>query len=809
MMRKQFFRAAVCTGLLAFTSFVAQAQKVALSGYVKDAATNEFLIGATLQLEGTGAGVVTNAYGYYSLLVEAGQVTLLISYIGYERQRQVLEVRQNTTLDFHLTAASDVLQEVVVSANRADENVSQLGMSVEKLNAKIVKQIPAVLGEADLLKSIQLLPGVTAPTEGSGGFNVRGGAADQNLVLLDEAIVYNPSHLLGFFSVFNADAIKDVTLYKGGVPARFGGRLSSVLDIRMNEGNNKKFEAAGGIGLLSSRLTVEGPFTRAREEGARGSFLISGRRSYADLFLPLSSDTTINRNKLYFYDLNFRSNFRAGKNDHLFLSGYFGRDVIDVPNGFGNSWGNATATLRWNHLFGSRMFMNTSLVYSNYDYLITFYPGNSFRWQSALENINAKADFTWFLTNSHQLDFGFGSILYRFEPGTINPVGSTSTVTPTTFGRSRAIENYVYAQNEHRISKALTLGYGLRVSHFAQLGLDSLRRYANNQPVVFDAQLNNYRPGTLLGRDPVRTNEVLNPTFGFEPRINLNYTFNANQSLKASYHRMYQYIHLLSSSTAPTPLDIYTPSSSWIKPQVADQWALGYFRNFRQDQFELSAEVYYKNMQNQFDFIDGASPLLNDAPETIILNGHSRAYGLEMMVRKNTGRLTGWVSYTLSRTERKTPGIGGGPGINQGNFYPTNYDKPHNVAITGTYELSKRWRLSANFIFQSGRPITYPVAKYTFAGLSIPEYSQRNEHRLPAYHRMDVAATLKNRKKRKGQGQWVFGIYNIYNRQNAASITFREELTNNDETGLGTGINKAYKLTYFGLVPSVTYEFKF
>lgn len=453
--------------------------------------------------------------------------------------------------------------------------------------------------------------------------------------------------------------------------------------------------------------------------------------------------------------------------------------------------------------------MNTSLVYSNYDYLITFYPGNSFRWQSALENINAKADFTWFLTNSHQLDFGFGSILYRFEPGTINPAGSTSTVTPTTFGRSRAIENYVYAQNEHRISKALTLGYGLRVSHFAQLGIDSLRRYANNQPVVFDALLNNYRPGTLLGRDPVRTNEVLNPTFGFEPRINLNYTFNSNQSLKASYHRMYQYIHLLSSSTAPTPLDIYTPSSSWIKPQVADQWALGYFRNFRQDQFELSAEVYYKNMQNQFDFIDGASPLLNDAPETIILNGHSRAYGLEMMVRKNTGRLTGWVSYTLSRTERKTPGIGGGPGINQGNFYPTNYDKPHNVAITGTYELSKRWSLSANFIFQSGRPITYPVAKYTFAGLSIPEYSQRNEHRLPAYHRMDVAATLKNRKKRKGQGQWVFGIYNVYNRQNAASITFREELTNNDETGLGTGINKAYKLTYFGLVPSVTYEFKF
>lgn len=803
------YRASLLAAMLALLTVTATAQKVTLSGYVKDAATNEFLIGATLQIEGSGSGVATNAYGYYSLQVDAGKVKLLISYIGYDRQRQELDLRENTTLDFTLASASDVLEEVVVSANRAGESVASLEMSVEKLNARIVKQIPAVLGEADVLKAIQLLPGVTAPTEGSGGFNVRGGAADQNLVLLDEAIVYNPSHLLGFFSVFNADAIKDVTLYKGGVPARFGGRLSSVLDIRMNEGNNKKFAVHGGIGLLSSRLTIEGPFTRVNEAGAKGSFLLSGRRSYADLFLPLSSDTTINNNKLYFYDLNFRSNYRVGKNDHLFLSGYFGRDKIDVPNGFGNSWGNATATLRWNHLFGPRMFMNTSVVYSNYDYQITFYPGNSFRWESALENVNAKADFTRFINNNHQLDFGFGSILYRFAPGSIRPVGSSSTVAPTEFGRSRAIENYVYIQNEQRIGSAFTLGYGIRVSNFAQLGIDSVRRYANNQPVVFDSQINNYRAGTRAGSDAVRNNELLNPTFGFEPRVSVNYTFNANQSLKASYNRMYQYIHLLSSATSPTPLDIYAPSSAWIKPQMADQWALGYFRNLNASRFELSLEVYYKKMKNQFDFIDGASPVLNEAPETIILNGSSRAYGLEMMLRKNVGRFTGWASYTLSRSERQTPGIGGGPGINQGNFYPTNYDKPHNVALTGTYELSKRWTLSANFIFQSGRPVTYPVAKYSFAGISIPEYSQRNEYRLPAYHRLDIAATLKNKKKRHGQGQWVFGLYNVYNRQNAASITFREELTGNTEAGLGTGINKAYKLTYFGLVPSVTYEFKF
>jgi hypothetical protein len=667
-----------------------------------------------------------------------------------------------------------------------------------------------VLGEADVIKSIQLLPGVSAPNEGSGGFNVRGGSADQNLILLDEAIVYNPSHLFGFFSVFNADALKDATIYKGGIPSKYGGRLSSVLDIRMREGNNKKFTATGGIGLLSSRLTLEAPIGKVHEDGANGSFLLSARRSYADVFLPLSSDTTINRNKLYFYDLNFRSNYRLSSKDRIFLSGYFGRDKIDVPNGFGNSWGNITSTLRWNHLFSPKLFMNVSAIYSNYDYEITFYPGNSFQWNSSLSNVNFKADFDYYAGEKHKIKFGIGSILYQFNPGNIKPFGANSTINPTNYKGKRAVENYAYLQDDYRISNRLTIMYGLRISQFAQMANDSIPVYENGKPVVYNPVINNYEKGTISSYKNYRKNELLNNSFGFEPRLSLNYQVNEVSSIKLGYNRMYQYIHLLSTATSPTPLDIYTPSSSFIKPQVADQIATGYFRNFKDNIFEFSVEAYYKWMQNQFDFIDGASPILNNSPETILLNGNARSYGLEFMVKKSEGRFTGWISYTLSKAERRTPGIDGGKGINNGAYYVTNYDKPHNIAVTGNYQISERWSFSANFIFQTGRPATYPESKYTFNGLSIPEYSERNAHRLPNYHRLDIAATLKGKQTKRWKSQWIFGIYNVYNRQNAANITFKETLTNNNsETGLGTGNNKAYKLTYFGLVPSISYEFKF
>jgi hypothetical protein len=578
----------------------------------------------------------------------------------------------------------------------------------------------------------------------------------------------------------------------------------------MREGNNKKFSATGGIGLLSSRLTLEAPIGKVHEDGAKGSFLLSARRSYADIFLPLSSDTAINRSKLFFYDLNFRSNYRLSSKDRIFFSGYFGRDRIDVPNGFGNSWGNVTSTLRWNHVFGPKLFMNMSAIYSNYDYEITFYPGNSFQWTSSLSSVNLKADFDYYAGEKHEIKFGIGSILYQFNPGNINPFGAISTINPTNNKEKKALESYAYVQDDFRISDRLTILYGLRISQFAQLANDSIPIYENGKAVTFNSGINNYVRGTVSSYENYNKNELLNNSFGFEPRLSLNYQVNDMSSIKLGYNRMYQYIHLLSTATSPTPLDIYTPSSSFIEPQIADQIASGYFRNFKDNTYEFSVEAYYKWMQNQFDFIDGASPIFNNSPETIILNGDARSYGLEFMVRKSEGRFTGWISYTLSKAERRTPGVDGGRGINNGAYYSTNYDKPHNVAITGNYTISEKWSISANFIYQSGRPATYPESKYSFNGLSIPEYSERNAFRLPDYHRFDIAATLKGKQTKRWKSQWVFGIYNVYNRQNAANITFKETLTNNNsETGLGTGNNKAYKLTYFGFVPSISYDFKF
>ena len=799
-----------CLVLLSvFMVFSARSQKHTISGYLKDSSTNEFLIGAVVKIENSSVVASSNAYGFYSLTANKEKLTLLVNYMGYEQKKVTVEVSSNMTLDIYLQEKKTTLQEVVVSSKRNDQKIISTDMSVDKLSAKDIKQIPMVLGEADVIKSIQLLPGVSAPNEGSGGFNVRGGAADQNLILLDEAIVYNPSHLFGFFSVFNADALKDATIYKGGIPSKYGGRLSSVLDIRMREGNNKRFIATGGIGLLSSRLTLEAPIGKIYENGAKGSFLISGRRSYADIFLPLSSDTAINRNKLNFYDLNFRSNYRLSAKDKVFLSAYFGRDKIDVPNGFGNTWGNQTSTLRWNHLFSPSLFLNVSAIYSNYNYEISFYPGNSFTWKSSLSNVNLKADFDYYAGEKHKLKFGLGSIIYQFNPGNIAPLGTSSTVTATNYKNKRATENYVYVQDDYRISSRLSLMVGMRISQFAQLANDSIPVYENGNPLVFNPVINNYVKGKVTSYKSYEKNKLLNNTIGLEPRLSLNYQINDVSSFKLGYNRMYQYIHLLSTSTSPTPLDIYTPSSSFIQPQIADQIATGYFRNFNNNTYELSIEAYYKWMQNQFDFIDGASPLLNNSPETIILNGNARSYGVEMMFKKSEGRFTGWISYTLSKAERRTPGLNGGRGINNGQYYATNYDKPHNIAITGNYKISDKWSVSANLIYQSGRPATYPESKYTFNGISIPEYSERNAHRLPDYHRLDIAATLQGKQTKRGKGQWIFGLYNVYNRQNAANITFRETLVNDNEAGLGTGIAKAYKLTYFGIVPSISYEFKF
>ncbi len=786
----------------------ATAQRVSLKGYVKDSVTNEFLIGATIELAEAKVGVATNAYGFFSLSVEKGTYTARINYLGYKMYAKKITIDVNKEQDFFLSPTAISLEEVVVSSEKENINVTKNEMSVNQLDVKTIKQIPYVLGEADIIKAIQLLPGVTSVNEGAGGFNVRGGSADQNLVLLDEAVVYNSSHVFGFFSVFNADAIKGVKLYKGGIPANYGGRLSSVLDVHMNEGNSNKFTGKGGIGLIASRLTLEGPLGKKSDGSAPGSFLLSGRRSYADIFLPLSSDTSINRSKVYFYDLNMRTNYKLGSRDRLYLSGYFGRDYLELPASFGNSWGNATATLRWNHTFGNKLFANITGIYSNFDYQIKFFPANSFQWKSSLSDYSVKADFNYYLSNNN-FSFGLGTTYHTFEPGTIMPLGSKSTIKNTNYKERKAFVSFFYVGNEQKLSERLTIHYGLRVSYFARLANDSLKIYKDDKPVVFDATINSYRSGVVSEKRFMQEDESFAQNVGWEPRFSATYVINDKSSIKTSYNRMFQYIHLLSSSTSPTPLDVYTPSSTFIKPQIADQVAIGYFNNLKNNTYELSFETYYKWLQNQFDFIDGASPLFNENPETILLKGQGKAYGFEIMAKKNTGKLTGWVSYTYSRIQRQISGTDGGSGINGGNYYPANFDKPNNLAITGSYQLNKRWSLSANFVYQTGRPITYPVSKYTYNGLVTPEYSDRNQYRVPDYHRLDISATLKCKQRKHWSAQWIFGIYNVYNQQNAASIYFREQLKGNSETGMGTGIAKAYQLTYFGIVPSITYDFKF
>jgi hypothetical protein len=667
---------------------------------------------------------------------------------------------------------------------------------VNKLTSATIKQIPVVLGEADIIKSLILLPGVTSAGEGASGFNVRGGAADQNLILLDEAIVFNSSHLFGFFSVFNPDVIKDVKLYKGGIPARFGGRLSSVLDIYQREGNSKDFKITGGIGLVSSRLLVEGPI-----EKEKSSFVVAGRASYAHLFLPLFD----NDNKAYFYDLNGKFNYRMNDRNNVFLSTYFGKDVFGISDNFVNKYGNTVLNLRWNHLFSDKIFSNLSLIYSDYFYgLILDFVG--FEWDSGITNFNLKYDFKHYLNSKFKLSYGVNNIYIKFNPGEIIPNREDSGIQPEKLIDKYANEFAAYLEAEQKINDKLTLQYGVRFSNFTRLGQDEINVYANNEPVIYNSQFKKYESAEAIGTESYKRKDQLATFSNFEPRVSLSYILSDAASFKMSYNRMAQYLHLLSNTASPTPLDVWAPSGRFIKPQLLDQFALGYFKSIKNGDYSLETEVFYKDIQNRIDYINGANLVANNEIETVILNGQARAYGLEVLFKKNEGKFKGWLAYTLSRSEQQTKGrTANEPGINQGEWYSSPYDKTHDISINASYELSKKWTFNANFLFQTGQPTNYPVGQYEVQGLNVPVFddNRRNADRLPAYHRLDISATLtpdKN-KKRKLQGEWVFGIYNLYGRQNAASINFRQ----NRETFR----NEAVQTSIFGLVPSVTYNFKF
>ncbi|GAB3715774.1 TonB-dependent receptor [Flavobacterium koreense] len=768
-------------------------EKFTISGTISDKKNNETLIGVNVIVKGTKSSAITNEYGFYSLTLPKGDYEISISYISYETIDEKISLNQNIKKNYSLIESGELLQEVIIK-EKVGTNTRKPEMSVNKMSIATIKQMPVVLGEVDIIKSILFLPGVTNAGEGQSGFNVRGGGADQNLVLLDEATIYNSSHLFGFFSVFNPDAIKDLKLYKGGVPSRFGGRASSVLDIYQKDGNSTGFHMNGGIGLISSRLLAEGPIVKNK-----GSFIVAGRGSYAHLFLKLSN----NENSAYFYDLNTKLNYKLNKNNNLYLSGYFGRDVFSLNQSFTNTYGNSTLNLRWNHLFSDQLFSNLSLIYSDYYYGLNLdFVG--FNWDSGIKNYNIKYDFKYYLSDKIKLNFGANGIYYDFNPGTIEPSRSDSGINFRQLEKKYAFEPAFYAGAEQKLTDNINIEYGLRYSLFYRLGNSTQNVYANNQAVTFDNDLKIYEKATPIGTEFYGKNKVIADFNNLEPRFSVAYELDENKSVKASYNRMVQYLQLVTNTASPTPLDVWTPSDNFIKPQIADQVAVGYFANFKEDAYSLEVESFFKKVKNRMDYIDGADLIANEAIEQVILNGEMRSYGLEVMFKKNTGKFNGWISYTLSRSEQRTPGrTANETGINNGNWYRSAYDKTHNLAITSSYKLNKKWNFGANFVLQTGQPVTYPNGQYTYQGITVPSYGLRNENNLPLYHHLDISATLtpKRSDNKRWKGEWVFSIYNLYARKNAASISFRQ---NQD-----SGQNEAIKLSIFGIVPAVSYNFKF
>lgn len=755
-----------------------------------DSQSNELIIGSSVIVEGLNIGTITNSYGFFSITIEEGNYNIRIQNLGFKDNTQNINLNKNLSLNIFLTEEVESLNEVIVVENSEDIDIDLPVLSLNILSGKTIRQTPVVFGESDILKTIQLLPGVSSAGEGASGFNVRGGAADQNLILFDEAIIYNSSHLFGLFSVFNSDAIKEVKLFKGGIPSSYGGRLSSVLDVYQKDGNNQKTSINGGIGAISSRFLIEGPIQKNQS-----SFLVASRGTYAHLFLKLTDIENI----AYFYDINTKSNFVIDNRNKIFLSGYFGRDLFKLDGTFMNTYGNSTLNFRWNHLINDKTFSNTSLIFSDYYYGLELdFVG--FDWKSGIKNLNLKFDLKNYYSNEFQFNYGLNFIYYDFNPGTIGPLTADSGFNFSKLNKKFAFENSTYFDVLHKISNRLSMRYGIRINQFLRLRQNGLQKYIDNNPLFYDIDLGIYDPAKPLANNFDNNSSVFKTYNNIEPRINISYSFN-NQSIKASYNRLNQYLHLISNTSSPTPLDIWVPSGPYIKPQKLDQFAFGYFK--RMKKLKIETEIFYKKIKNRLDYIDGADLVANDNIETVILAGKSRAYGIEFLLKKSDGRHKFWLAYTLSKSEQKTAGRNSSEnGINMSEWYNTPYDKPHDISINSEYRINKKLKIVGNFIFQTGQPTNYPNSQYTYMNLNVPNYGKRNSQRLPNYHRMDVNLTLNPEKKnKKVESSWVFGIYNLYNRDNASSIIFRR----NNETLK----NEAVQISIFGIVPSVTYNFKF
>ncbi len=762
--------------LLMLATVSSFAQKFTVSGSITSKTKGETVIGATVRIG--KAATVSNEYGFYSITLEKGEYKLEVGAIGFEVNTQKITLDRNIVLNIGLVDESKELESVTVTSSTTRRSLGNTQMGVEKLTTKEIKNIPVLLGERDILKTIQLLPGIKSAGDGNSGFYVRGGAADQNLILLDEAPVYNASHLLGFFSTFNSDAIKDITMYKAGMPAQYGGRLSSVLDIKMNDGNIKDYDVSGGIGLISAKLNVEGPIQKDKS-----SFLITGRRTYVDMFLKLSKDSAVNNNKLYFYDLNAKANYILGKKDRLFISGYFGHDQLGVGETFGLGWGNGTATARWNHIFSNKLFSNTSLIFSNYNYKISIRSGaNDFDIFSQIRDWNLKEEMQWYLNGKHSVRFGINSIYHTIRPGEVT-ASSSSSINSSYLQKRYSWENAAFISDTWKASDKINVTYGARLTAFSILGKGDFYNIDAN--------------GKVLDTMTYKSGEFVKTYFNIEPRAAVSYQYSSSASFKASYVRNVQNLHLLSNSTSSSPTDKWVASTNIIKPEVSDQVSIGWYKDLHNREYELTIEAYYKTMQNQVDYRDGADLFINsNAIESQLLFGKGRAYGIEWLLKKKTGRFTGWLSYTLSKTERKIDGI------NNNEWYNAKQDRTHDIAIVGSYQLNKKWVLSANWIYYTGSAVTFPAGKYQVGGQTVYYYTERNGYRMPAYHRLDLGATLQLKERKHWSHELTFSLYNAYGRENAYTIEFRDNKDNPNKT-------EAYQVALFKFIPSVSYNFKF
>ena len=758
-------------GLFAMVSSLNAQSTAVLSGSIKDKQTGESLIKAVVRIEELpNAGIISNEYGFYSLTLPSGNYSVVVSQVGYETLVQKIKLDSSQSINFYLQT-KNVLKEVVVESSRKNDNLTKAQMGTETINMSAISKVPVIFGEKDILKTIQLLPGVKSAGEGNSGFFVRGGGADQNLILLDEAPVYNATHLLGFFSTFNSDAIKDATIIKGNSPSQYGGRLSSVLDVKMKEGNNQDYTVNGGIGLISSKVSVEGPLQKNKS-----SFILSGRRTYADVFLKATEK--FKDNILYFYDLNAKANYQINAKNKVYISGYFGRDELGLGQDFGIDWGNKTGTIRWNKIISNKLFLNTSFIYSDYNYNVKLKNGETnFNINSEIKDVNLKQDYTFYTNNQNTLRFGFNTILHNIKPSTfsgtvINSVAKT--------GRN-GLENALYLTNNYKATNQLTIDYGMRLSMYTLMGGDVYNIYENG--VI----------GSSIKLSPSSFGKTyINP----EPRITTNYRIDDEKSIKAGYARNVQHLHLLSNSVASSPSDQWIGNSYNIKPEIADQLSVGYVTKVFKNNFELTAEAYYKHLQNQIDYKDGAEINTVSDVESVLLYGIGRAYGLELLLKKKEGRLTGWIGYTLSKTERKIDGI------NEGKWYNARQDRTHDISVVGIYDLNARWSISGVFVYNTGDAVTYPTGKYNLQGQTLYQYAARNANRMPAYHRLDFSATYEKNKTKRRHGSWNFSLYNVYGRENAYRISFKDDP--NDPTR-----TQIIRTALFKWVPSVTYQFKF